>query len=163
MSLLAVTKIVIVPLKFTSPQGVSCPVVVTVYVPVAVGVPLIVNTLPMVEEVSPAGKLLIVIPVALPPKVYVILLMAVPEHTAGLIVPPAVKVAGVLTTTVAVSVVKQVVQVEQPHSNLYVPGVLKSVIFVVGLVLSIMVTVPGLVPSAVHVPVPVAVIVAVSF
>jgi hypothetical protein len=51
--------------------------------------------------------------------------------------------------------------VELVHRKLYVPIVLKPVIVVVGLVVLVMVAVPGLPESAVQVPVPVAAIVAV--
>ena len=55
------------------------PVVVTVYGndPVTVGVPLIVNVVPEMDEVTPVGKPETVAPVAPPPNVIVIFVIAV--------------------------------------------------------------------------------------
>jgi hypothetical protein len=76
--LLVVTAIV--PVVDTVPHP---PVRVIVYVsaaPATVGVPLIVTTLPAHTPVTPAGRLVIVAPVA-PVVVYVILVMALLIHT----------------------------------------------------------------------------------
>ena len=77
---------VTVPVSVIGPHGV---VAVTVYVPGAVGVPLIVSTLPAVALVNPAGRPVAVMPVAVPPYVYVMFVIAVPLHTDWLSVPAA--------------------------------------------------------------------------
>jgi hypothetical protein len=77
---------VIVPVNETGAQP---PVVVTVYVPDAVGVPVIVKTPPARLLVTPAGSPVTVRPVAVPPKVYVMLVIEVPPHTVWLSVAGA--------------------------------------------------------------------------
>ena len=80
---------VIVPVKFTVPQ--PPPLVVTVYVngPVAVGEPVIVNTDPTSVPVTPAGAPVKTAPVAPPPIVYTIDVIAVPLHTVCVVVAAA--------------------------------------------------------------------------
>jgi hypothetical protein len=52
------------PLSVIGPHGLAA---VTVKVPAAVGVPVIVNTFPVTELVNPAGRPVTVTPVAVPP------------------------------------------------------------------------------------------------
>src|SRR5580700_3090434 len=66
------------PVSVIGPHGLAA---VTAYVPPAVGVPVIVSTPPVVVLVSPAGSPATVIPVALPPMVYEIFVIAVPLHS----------------------------------------------------------------------------------
>ena len=76
------------------------PVVVTVYgnVPVTDGVPLIVNVVPVTLELTPVGNPVTVAPVAPPPNVIVIEVIAL--FTQTVLFAPAVIVCKGLTTTV---------------------------------------------------------------
>src|ERR1700735_5679066 len=74
------------PLSVIGPHGL---VAVTVYVPAAVGVPVIVRTPPATLLVNPAGRPVTVTPVAVPPIVYDMFVIAVPLHTDWLSVPAA--------------------------------------------------------------------------
>ena len=79
----AKTFTVTVPDMVAAVHGAVCPEVVIVYVPEAVGVPLIVTVLAVVSmlEVNPAGKPVTAASVALPLKVYTVLIIGDPEHT----------------------------------------------------------------------------------
>ena len=74
---------VIAPLIVAAIHGAVWPLVVIVYVPVAVGVPLIVTVLLVVftTAVKPDGKFVTVALVALPPNVYTVVAIGVPEQT----------------------------------------------------------------------------------
>src|SRR5580700_9123132 len=77
------------PIVPVSATGVHPPVVVTVYVPAAVGEPDIVTVVPATALVNPAGSPVTVAPVADPPKVYVMLVIGVALHTVCASVPAA--------------------------------------------------------------------------
>ena len=85
---------VIVPVRFTVPQ--LPPLVVTVYVngPVAVGVPLTVNTPAANAPVTPAGAPVKTAPVAEPPIAYLIAPIAVPAHTVCAALPELKDIVG---------------------------------------------------------------------
>jgi len=88
------------------------PVVVTVYVPVVVGIPLMVTVLPVTLLNKPPGKLVTFAPVPLPPIVKVMLVIAMPEHTDWLLVPaPELNVSVAAGFTV---IVPERLAVEQP-------------------------------------------------
>ena len=98
---------VTVPEIVAAVHGDVCPLVVIVYVPLAVGVPLIVTVLAPVltDWFNPAGKLLTEAFVALPPNVYIVVGIAVPAHTVGLCVPLVkLMLEDALTVTVPVGV-----------------------------------------------------------